>query len=268
MSLVGGVAEAVGCVYGVVIAPHRSPGLVGIFSSLFCPEVTSVSVRPLRVVVVMDYQNVHLTAHGIFVPERERWEALISPMRFARVAVRRRNERQREGFPAGELVGVHAFRGLPNSVYDPKQHRRATAQADQWRREGAVVELRDLKYDYQRQADGRPATDINGRKIPIGPGREKGVDVLVAITCLRQAQRTDVDVVILASRDTDLVPVLDALVDMRREDPAIAKVETVAWFDRHRRTGGSLRPGGGRRVWNTNLDRACFEASLDRRDYR
>ena len=76
------------------------------------------------------------------------------------------------------------------------------------------------------------------------------------------------DVVILASRDTDLVPVLDVLIDMRREDLSVAKIETVAWFDRNQRSGGSLRPSGGRRAWNTNLDRACFEASLDRRDYR
>ncbi|WP_347354965.1 hypothetical protein [Intrasporangium sp.] len=30
---------------------------------------------------------------------------------------------------------------------------------------------------------------------------------------------------------------------------------------------GSLRPTPPRRIWNTNLDRACFEASLDRTDY-
>ncbi|CED92175.1 MULTISPECIES: NYN domain-containing protein [Actinomyces] len=222
----------------------------------------------LRVVVVMDYQNVHLTAHGIFVPDRQLWEALISPMNFARTAVRRRNDKQRSGFPPGELAAVYAFRGLPNSAYDSAQHRRATAQAHQWRQEGAIVELRDLKYDYQRQADGTPATNIHGRKIPTGPGREKGVDVLVALTCMRQAQRNDIDVVILASRDTDLVPVLDTLVDMRKENAAIAKIETVAWFDSEQRKGGSLRPTGGRRVWNTNMDRACFEASLDRHDYR
>ena len=221
----------------------------------------------LRIAVVMDYQNVHLTAHSIFAPDREKWEALISPMGFARTAVRRRNEKQRPGFPEGELSAVYAFRGLPNSAYDPAQHRRATAQAHQWRQEGAVVEMRDLKYDFQYQADGRPATDINGHKITTGPGREKGIDVLVALTCLRQALRDDIDIVILASRDTDLAPVLDTLIDMREEDSNVAKIETVAWFDSSSRKGGSLRPTGSRRVWNTNLDRDCFEASLDHRDY-
>ena len=92
--------------------------------------------------------------------------------------------------------------------------------------------------------------------------------MLVALTCLRQAQRNDVDVVILASRDTDLVPVLDTLLDMRHEDPAVAKIETATWYNRTHRNRGSLQPTSGRRIWNTPMDRACFEASLDRNDYR
>lgn len=91
-------------------------------------------------VVVMDYQNVHLTAHGLFMPHREKWEALISPMSFARAAVDRRNAKQRPGFPKGELAEVYAFRGLPNSAYDPAQHRRATVQAQQC----PPLPLRDL----------------------------------------------------------------------------------------------------------------------------
>lgn len=51
-------------------------------------------------------------------------------------------------------------------------------------------------------AEGSPATDVYGRKIPEGPGREKGIDVLVALTCLRRALEPEVDLVVLASRDT------------------------------------------------------------------
>lgn len=132
--------------------------------------------------------------------------------------------------------------------------------------------LRDLKYSFKLTAEGTPDMDACGHKVPTGPGREKGIDVLVALTCLHQALLPDVALVILASRDTDLVPVLNTLIDMRREDPAVAKVETVSWFNRNARRegnlpGGSLRPDRGRRVWNTNLDRRCFEASLDRNDY-
>jgi hypothetical protein len=226
----------------------------------------------LRAVVVLDYQNVHLTAHDVFDHAGDKHDALIHPMLFAQTVARIRNQRQREGHPLAHLTGVHVFRGLPHTDYDWEQSRRCSAQAEEWRRAGAHVTLRDLKYRFQRQSDGSPATDVKGHKIPTSPGREKGIDVLVALTCIRQALRENVDLVILASRDTDLVPVLDTLLDMRAEDSRVAKVETTSWFNRKAAeegnyAGGHLRTSDGRRVWNTNLDRAAFEASRDRRDY-
>lgn len=77
-----------------------------------------------------------------------------------------------------------------------------------------------------------------------------------------------------SSRDTDLVPVLDEVHDLHAQDAErYARIETVAWFNRDARaegarTFGNLRPTSPRRIWNTNLDRACYEASLDRNDYR
>lgn len=227
----------------------------------------------LRAVVVMDYQNVHLTAHDVFDPDGERHDALIHPVRFARTAIRRRNECQRAGYPEAVLREVITFRGLPHTDYSWEQHRRCMAQADQWRRDGATVELRDLRYSFRMTAEGSPATDVYGRKIPEGTGREKGIDVLVALTCLRRALEPEVDLVVLASRDTDLVPVLDAVYDMRAASSTVAKIETVSWFDRQavtqgRFAGGSLRPTRPRRIWNTNLDRSCFEAARDTHDYQ
>lgn len=226
----------------------------------------------LRAVVVMDYQNVHLTAHDVFDRFGEKHESLIHPVRFAETTIRRRNDNQREGYPLATLDEVIVFRGLPHTDHDPAQSRRCSAQAAQWRQDGATVHLRDLKYKFEQTAQGTPVVDANGLKIPKGPGREKGIDVLVALTCLRQALRADIDLIVLASRDTDLVPTLDTLFDMRQEDPRIAKIETVSWFNKNAAregsyAGGSLRPTPPRRIWNTNLDRACFEASRDRRNY-
>ena len=135
----------------------------------------------LRAVVVMDYQNVHLTAHDVFDRFGEKHDALIDPVRFAETAIRRRNDNQREGYPEAILEEVIAFRGLPHTDYDPDQSRRCTAQAAQWRRDGATVHLRDLKYKFELTAQGTPAVDANGHKIPKGPGKEKGIDVLVAL---------------------------------------------------------------------------------------
>lgn len=223
----------------------------------------------LRTAVVIDYQNVHLTARDIFNDSGGAHDSLIHPMLFARRLLVERNARQRPGYPHAELAEVRAFRGLPHVDHDWEQHRRCTDQAIQWRRDGADVVLRDLKYRYKRGAGGRPIHDINGKKEPIGPGQEKGIDVLCALACVRAADRSDIDLVILATRDTDLIPVLDELHDLRGQDPdRWARIETAAWFDRGGRSFGNLRATAPRKIWNTNLDRQCYEASLDRNDYR
>lgn len=228
----------------------------------------------LRASIVIDYQNVHMTAHDVFDPRGELYESLIHPVQYAKRAILERNARQREGMEHAELARTIVFRGRHNVDHHWEQHRRCNDQAAQWQSDGAIVELRDLKYSYQLGADRQPITDINGKKIPIGRPKEKGIDVLCALAVVREAARPDVDVVILASRDTDLVPALDEAYDFRGADPKrYAKIETVAWFNRRWRdensvSGGALQPTAPRRIWNTNLDRACFDASIDRNTYR
>lgn len=230
----------------------------------------------LKAAVVIDYQNVHLTAHDIFNPRGGRHESLIDPMLFAQTAIRQRNRTQRAGFPEAELTRVVAYRGLPHIDHQWEQHRRCIDQAEQWRASGAEVELRDLKYSYQRGADGQPIMDVFGKKVPVVGSRpvEKGIDVLCALACVRMAAQPGVDVVVLASRDTDLVPVLDEVFEFHQSNPTVfAAIETVSWFNKnaHREgakmAGGSLKPTPPYRIWNTNLDRTCYDASLDRREY-
>lgn len=223
----------------------------------------------LRASFIIDYQNVHLTARDVFLPGQDPHTSLIHPVRFANVAIRARNSRQRQGYPHAVVTRVLVYRGLPHVDHDPEQNRRCLAQRADWASAGAEVTLRDLKYRHQYGADGRPVQDIHGHKIVIGKGQEKGIDVLVALACVREARRPDIDVVVLASRDTDLVPVLDEVTDMHSADRAgVAQIETVSWHEPGgERNFGSLRPSAPRRIWNTNLDRGCFEASLDRTDY-
>lgn len=218
----------------------------------------------MRTAVVVDYQNVHLTARDLFLPGQPDHLALIHPILYARAAIARRNLRLRTGYPLAELAEVHVFRGLPHADYDPAQNSRCTAQAERWREAGAQVHLRDLKYRVQHGADNRPVVDVHGKKIAVGKGREKGIDVLCALACVRLARDPAIDLVVLASRDTDLVPVLDEVHDMA--EPGIARIETFSWDDAQAagRRFGSLRATAPRRVWNTNLDRGVFEASLDR----
>ncbi|WP_271404723.1 NYN domain-containing protein [Kocuria palustris] len=197
----------------------------------------------MRAAVIIDYQNVHLTAWEVFNRAGERHESLIHPRYFADISIQTRNQRQREGYPHAILDRVVAFRGLPHVDYDWEQNRRCLDQAQQWRNDGAEVELRDLKYKHVLGADGRPILNIHGKKEAKGRGKEKGIDVLCALTCVREALRPDIDVVMLASRDTDLVPTLDTIVDMHHDHPGIARIETLSWFNKTHPTKAITRAG-------------------------
>ena len=123
------------------------------------------------------------------------------------------------------------------------------------------MHLRPLKYRYIYDASGYPVVDSNGKRIVTGKD-EKGVDVLCALAMVREARRQDVDLVILASHDSDLEPALDEAIALQT-----AKIETFCWFDRTQ-PGGTrqLRPSG-RTIWNTRLGETEFQNCWDLTNY-
>ncbi len=224
------------------------------------------SLSTLRATVIVDYQNVHLTGHGLFDSTRSlpRHETLVDPLFFAQQLIRTRNELQKPGMAHAVLRRVLVFRGLPSPEHDQKPYDRSQAQKAHWERDKRVeVTLRPLKYEYAREADGRPASDASGKKI-VTEKREKGIDVLCALATVREAQDAANDLVILASSDTDLAPAIDEVQRL-----GCAKIETFCWYDAARRVGYQLHPTDRtRRVWNTRLDEQAFRASWDLTDYR
>lgn len=216
----------------------------------------------LRAVVVIDYQNVHLVGAGIFAPEDPKHEWLVHPLLYANGLISARNTNQREGQPHAELSKVLVYRGLPSAENDPRPYALNLAQRTSWERDPRVtVTLRPLKYTYERTADGRKATVSRGRPIVTGK-QEKGVDVLCALALVREARLADVDVVILASQDTDLEPALDEAIALRS-----AKIETASWFESgNYGASHEIRPTT-HRIWNTRLDGRVFAASRDSNRY-
>lgn len=220
----------------------------------------------LRAAIVIDYQNVHLTGHGRFDSTRYRpkYEALIDPLHFANQLLQVRNSLQRAGMDKAVLRYVDVYRGEPNPDHEPKAHARNQAQKAQWERDKRVhVTLRPLKYRYQRDGSGRPLRDkTTGIKIPEGRPQEKGVDVLCALALVRRALSDDVDLVILASHDTDLIPAIDEVLTL-----GTAKVETFSWYS-PKEPCYQLRPTDrSRRIWNTRLNETNFLNCLDRTTY-
>ena len=89
------------------------------------------------------------------------------------------------------------------------------------------------------------------------PAREKGVDVVLAIHFVRAAIENRADTLILASRDTDLVPAVEMAVEFGK-----VQIETCMWENCSR-----LRLGGGQSLWCTYLTGNDYLASKDRRQY-
>jgi hypothetical protein len=218
----------------------------------------------LRTCVVLDYQNMHLTAHGLYDSTRygPKHDCLLDPITFAVNMVNTRNARQRAGHPPAEVTSVLVYRGLPSSTHDPTAYARSLAQQAQWERDPRVrVHLRPLYYRYRYDNQGTPIRDASGNRV-VEEVREKGVDVLCALAVVREAASPANDLVILASHDTDLEPALDEALGQGR-----AKIETCQWFrsDRQRHTK-QLRPSG-RTVWNTRIGETEFQRSWDLTGY-
>ncbi len=216
--------------------------------------------------MIIDYQNVHLTGHGLFKATRHlpRHETLIDPLTFATLLIAERNSHQADGHLSAVLRRALVYRGIPANDHDPKAYSRNLAQRSHWERDRRVsVTLRPLKYEYQRDSSGRVATDSTGIRILSGPPREKGIDVLCALAAVREAQRDDVDLVILCTSDSDLVPAID---EVRRL--GTAKIETFCWWDPESKRGFRIHPTDrSRPIWCTRLDEADFMACRDYTSY-
>lgn len=216
----------------------------------------------LRASIIMDYQNIHLSGRELFPCSRYRpiHECLVDPLSFAHQVLRARNANQRDGHPHAVLADIWVYRGEPSQEHDPTDYARSQAQKSHWERDPRVhVHLRPLKYDLMRDASGTCVLDERGKRIVLRK-REKGVDVLCALAMVREASRTDIDLVLLASQDSDLQPAIDEAIRL-----GAAKVETMRWRSPDRFVN-QLRPTRGR-IWNTSISETAFQNSWDRTAY-
>src|ERR1700722_1686624 len=148
----------------------------------------------LRCAVVIDYQNMHLTARGQFTPQgTPTHHSLLHPLYLANQILQARGTSKQPPQQVA-LAKVNVFRGLPSNNHDPRGYSRSQAQRAEWTRDHRVkVAYRPLRYQPE-----------HGTLVP----REKGVDVLVALKLVELSQSSAYDLVILAAHDTDLEPAL------------------------------------------------------------
>jgi len=155
------------------------------------------------VTVFIDYQNVHLTARGLYQPQGAPPEdSIVHPGRVAERIVAKRL------FPS-ELRQVLVFRGRPNPARQPKLTAANDAQTAAWERDPRVrVIRRDL--NYRGWPDDRP--------------REKGVDVALAVRLVECALANESDALVVFSADTDILPAVE-MVYYKTE----TRVEIASW---------------------------------------
>lgn len=187
----------------------------------------------------IDYQNLHLSAHECFDNSMPVHHSLIDPGKFADNVQRVRNSLV---YSPVTIEKVHVYRGQPSSEREIAAAARNKAQRSAWERDRRVkVHSRSLRYPPDW---------------PDTPSREKGVDVMLAVTLMRASIEKWADVLILASRDTDLLPALEAAKDI---DGSI--VEVAGWRPKSR-----LQIPGVR-MWATGLEADDYEDCRDTRVY-
>lgn len=89
--------------------------------------------------------------------------------------------------------------------------------------------------------------------------REKGIDVALAVDLVRMAIKDEYEVGIVFSRDTDLLPAIETVFELK-----VAHVEVATWVGTSQLR---YKLPYGKRLWCHKLDGDDFEAVRDRRQY-
>lgn len=213
----------------------------------------------LSAVVIIDYQNVNLTSANLFSNKLSDSRNHIHPEIFSEILIEKRNRLVADKSKIAELTKILVFRGLPSPDYDPKSHSLNINQAKRWEKSGIVkVTHRPLKYVFPRgnsYLKGLRNAD-NRRHIK---RMEKGIDVLCAISLIREANHAGL--VVLASQDTDLLPAIEEAHAISK-----AKIETCSWFSESNVRSKELWSPKAR-ILNTRLGEIEYSQCIDDFDY-
>jgi uncharacterized LabA/DUF88 family protein len=212
----------------------------------------------LKAAVIVDYQNVHLTSLEVFDSDYESRRNSLNPLLFATCLIEERNSRVKDERLLAKLKRVEVYRGLPSSIHDPIDNARNLEQKRRWMEDPRVqVTLRPLKYSTTRPSKANASS--KGYVVK----REKGIDVLCALAVVRNAQSPDIDLVVLASHDSDLEPALEEAVLLSPE----TRIETASWFNPSTKKGWiRLNPRVSTPIWNNRLGRSILTGSQEKRN--
>jgi hypothetical protein len=192
-----------------------------------------------RVALFLDYQNVYKGARACFCsPSAPHWEGQVRPLAVAACL---------KGGDGRRVDSVNVYRGMPSSKHDPKGFGACQRQVAEWESKHVNAVTRPLNY-----------------RDPTNP-HEKGIDVRLAIDFVMMAMRDEYDVGILFSADTDLLPAIEAVLELKGP----GSVELAAWLPGDGRPARRLRARDkkGGEAWCHLLGRREYTAVSDPTDY-
>ena len=198
----------------------------------------------LRAVAFIDGQNLFRSAKEAFGHTYPNYD----PMSLAQAVC------TREGW---NLRQVRFYTGYPDSEDNPFWNHFWTAKFAQMGRQGIHVFSRTLRYRNETiiQPDGREATVL--------VGREKVIDVRLALDILLLGFRSEYDVAVVFSQDQDLSEVADEIRILAKSQDRWIKI--VSAFPTS--PTSKNRRGINGTDW-IRIDRTLYDSCIDPRDYR
>jgi uncharacterized LabA/DUF88 family protein len=164
-----------------------------------------------RVAVFVDWQNCYNWARRAFHKDSDpAWCGQVRLRSFAQLLA--------DKGPSGRtLTHIGVYRGRPDPRMDARTYAAHMRHSAAWEKEcGSLLSLRTRALRYPA---GWPKTAARPE--------EKGIDVQFAIDAMLMAARNEYDVAILATADTDLLPVVEGLVLLGGD--AGPTVEVIGW---------------------------------------
>lgn len=221
-------------------------GTAGIFFLMDEPVAEGAS-RPLKIAVLLDWQNIYNGAREAFgLQNQGHVGGNVDPWHLGRLLAAAPDSTGEQR----ELHEVRVYRGLPDQARDERTYRAFRAQTATWERAGGdrlKVCARKLRYPPRHAVGQKP--------------QEKGVDVWLAIDLVQRAIRKTVDRVVVFSTDTDMVPALELAV----AECGPQFIEVAAWAGPNQ-TAAMLRVPGARIVQRA-LRREMYDRLHDPTDY-
>jgi uncharacterized LabA/DUF88 family protein len=203
-----------------------------------------------RVAVFIDYQNVYGGARRAFFDQHDHYRhGQVSPIRLGLVLTAKGLTVD----PTRSLEHVFVFRGEPSAEHQRSAQAAFQRQLHYWNGHAARLTPVTRPVKYYEIARRGGAVEYEGR--------EKGIDVLIALHMVMGAMRDEFDTAVLFSADTDLVPALEATA-------ALGKRCEVASWRAPQRFMSRLRFDDRNGPWCHWLTHEDYERVHDPTDYK